>query len=127
MHLPQILQYFPKIPLYLTKIPPYFPQISLYLPHIQLHLLKIQLFPRNTNVFVTMDLFMANHLGNMKLELSVLMLRRTVKGGHIHRLFPNVSVTAKYTLPCMLALVYLVVSSVKLVTFVIFLTDYRQS
>ena len=60
-----------------------------------------------------MDLFISKYLlGNMKLELSVLMLCRTVEGGYLHWLFPNVnSETAKYTSPRMLGSVYLAVSS----------------
>ena len=72
---------------------------------------------QNTDVFVTIDLvfFLKYLLGNEKQELSVLMLSRTVKGGHLHRLFPNVnSETAKYTSPRMLGSVYLAVSLLSL-------------
>ena len=67
-------------------------------------------------MFVTINLFISKYLlGNVKLELSVLMLSRTVEGGHLHRLFPNVnSETAKYTSPRMLGSVYLAVSSLTL-------------
>ena len=44
----------------------------------------------------------------LKLELSVLMIRRTAHRGHLHRIFPNVNTeTAKYTWPCKLGLVNL--------------------
>ena len=67
---------------------------------------------QNTAVFVTIDLFISKYLlGSVKLELSVLILSRTVEGGHLLRLFPNVnSETAKYTSPRMLGSVYLAVS-----------------
>ena len=59
-----------------------------------------------------MDLFMLKYLlGNVNLELSVLVLSHTVEGGRLHRLFPNVNLeTAMYTSPRKLGSVYLAVS-----------------
>ena len=67
---------------------------------------------KNTGVlYDNIPIFSKYLLGNVKLELSVLMLSHTVEGGHLHQLFPNVnSGTAKYTLPCKLGSVHLAVS-----------------